>query len=188
MPDKLEKGIGTTPIPGGLDTAAGRQAPVAILGGAESPAVRRPVVLQLERLVLADLVLVGRDIDALLHAHVAQVEAGDEGGLRQGVLQGEQLVPRHRRGARLKDRLGPDGRQVLSLAIPERQMSAMVLGTEQAVLVAHHLQLSIGVQISRVGFKLNYQFFVYFRPWGSLTCCCTCAGHSGRPPRHGTPE
>jgi len=101
VPDKLEEGIGAAPIAGGLDAAASRQAPVAILGGAQGPAVCRPVVLQLERLVLAHLILVGRHIDALLNAHISQIEARNEGGLGQRILQREELIPCHRRRAGL---------------------------------------------------------------------------------------
>lgn len=95
VPDQLEESVGTATIAGGLDATARRQTPVAILGGAEGPTVRRPIVLQLERLVLADLVLVGRHIDALLNAHISQIESGYKGSLRQRILQREELIPRH---------------------------------------------------------------------------------------------
>lgn len=166
VPDQFEQGIGTPPIAGGLDAAACREAPVPILGGAQGPAMCRPIVLQLERLILADLILVGRHIDALLHAHIPQVQAGNEGGLRQRVLQREELVPGHRRGAGLEHRLRANGRQVLALAIAQCQVSAMVFGAEQTVLVAQHLQLSIGVQIS-VEYILFRIYFSQLNPQGN---------------------
>lgn len=83
MPDQFEECIGTATIAGGLNATAGGQAPVAILCGAQSPAVRRPIVFQLKGLILADLILIGGHIDALLDAHIAQIEASYERGLRQ---------------------------------------------------------------------------------------------------------
>lgn len=62
-------------IPGGLDAAAGLERPVAVLHGADVPAPRGPVELQLERLVRRDLVLVRR------HVHTC----------KQGILRLELL-------------------------------------------------------------------------------------------------
>lgn len=93
MPDELEEGIGTATIASGLDAAASRQAPIAILCGAQCPTMRRPIIFQLEGFIVADLVLIGGYIDALLDAHIAQIEPSNERGLGQRVLQREQLIP-----------------------------------------------------------------------------------------------
>ena len=52
----------------GLDAAGGLQRPVAVAHGADVPAARRRVPLQLERLVVRRLVLVGRHVHACRRA------------------------------------------------------------------------------------------------------------------------
>lgn len=54
----------------------------------------------------------------LLHRDVALVEGRDEGGLGQRVLEGEQLVARHRSRARFQHGLAADWRQVSSGYVP----------------------------------------------------------------------
>ena len=46
----------------------------------------------------------------LLDGDVSGVEDGGEGGLREGVFEGKQLILGHSIGARLENRAGADGR------------------------------------------------------------------------------
>lgn len=147
VPFELEQCVSRAAVAGRLDAASGRQAPVAVLRGAQRPPVGGPVELELERFVLADLVLVGGHVHALLHRHVLAVQCGDEGRLRQRVLQREQLVARHRLRAGLQHRLRADRRQVQAVPVAQRQMAAVVLGREQAVVGALVLQLAVRVEI-----------------------------------------
>lgn len=148
MPDELEESVGTATIASGLNATTRREAPVTILCGPQCPTMRRPIVFQLECLILPHLVLIGGHVDALLDTHIAQVEASYERCLRQRILQREELIPGHSRGAGLEHRLGANRGQVLTLTIAQCQVPAMILRAEQTILVADHLQFAIGIQVS----------------------------------------
>lgn len=147
VPDQLEQRISCTPISSRLHPTAGRETPIAVLRGAQSPAVRVPIELHLEGLIVADLVLVRGHVHALLHRHVLCVHGGHERRLRQRVLQREQFVPRDSLRARLQHRLRADRRQVQAVTVAQCQVAAVVLGTEQAVVGAAWLQLAVAVQV-----------------------------------------
>ena len=70
----------------------------------------------------------------LFHGNVSGVGGGDEAGLRERVLEREELVLRDGRRPRLEHGPGADGRQVLALHVPQRDVAAVVLDGEVAVL------------------------------------------------------
>ena len=70
----------------------------------------------------------------LFDGDVSGVGGGDEGGLRQRVLEREELVLGDRARPRLQDGARADGREVLARGVPQRDEPAVVLDGEVAIL------------------------------------------------------
>ena len=83
----------------------------------------------------------------LFDRHISRVGGGHEAGLRQRVLEREELVLGDNIGPGLEDGSGPDGGQIEALLVPEGDVASVILAREHALLVQLRREAAVPHQI-----------------------------------------
>lgn len=96
----------------------------------QSPTVRWPIVLQLERFIVPNFILICSNVNTLFHRNIFIVQCGNKGSLWQWVLEGEKFVTGNCIRSRFEHCLWSNRGQIWTMTITQCQMATMILSTK----------------------------------------------------------